>query len=151
MLNKSSIQKVGLSFLIFWLLYSMYVASGSKSGSGIRKAFRFWFRNGKNLRLRFDIPEDVSHVVCVGGEGVLRSQDLLRDGVQHWLDGQRGEVSVDHNTIHLWIWKEEIIRTMIIKKEKYHAIRRRTRIIFLQTESNMLKIRYLTDPTKSFP
>ncbi len=55
----------------------------------------------ENLRLRFHTPEDVSHVLCVGGEGVLRAQDLLRDGVQHRLDGQRGEVAVDHNTIHL--------------------------------------------------
>ncbi len=81
------------------------------------------------------VPEDVSHVLCVGGECVLRSQDLFRDGVQHRLDGQRGEVSVDHNTIHLWIYKEENISINSIKKEKYHVISRRTGLIFLQTES----------------
>ncbi len=101
----------------FWLCIPFMMDPDPNPCSETGRHFGSGSATAKAQRFRFHIPEDVSHVLCVGGECVLRSQDLLRDGVQHRLDGQRGEVAVDHNTIHLWICKEENMRINIFKKE----------------------------------
>ncbi len=63
---------------------------------------------GTPFKYQFEVPEDVGDVVSIRGEGRLCLQDLLCDGGQDRLDGERGEVSVDHNTVLVWGTEENL-------------------------------------------